>query len=88
MSSGKIQKAVRYTDAPFTGIIIDAKSFKDVDTGIVPQSTDFQVLIKALSWCFLSNAWIKDGQISVTINNPFDFQVTTDSWNALRIYWL
>lgn len=88
MAVSKIQKAVRYTDVPFSGIVVDAKSFKDVDTGIAPQSTDFQVLVKALSWCILGNAWIKDGQITVTVNNPFDFQVTTDSWNALRIYWL
>lgn len=88
MASGKIQKAVRYTDVPFAGIVVAAKSFKDVDTGIVPQSTDFQVLVKALSWCVLGNAWINNGQITVTVNNPYDFQVTTDSWNMLRIYWL
>lgn len=89
MATGTIKQIIpHHTDVPFSGHVIGAKTFADVNLGIAPLTQDYQVVAAALSWCFITNAWTTNGTITVTISNPYDFQVTTDAWNKLRIFWL
>lgn len=90
MASGKVEKAINYTDYSLPVTTFDPVSYKDFDTGIKPNGRRYWVAVKTLAWMTLSNYWTDSttGTIKFTIMNPSSTTFTTDSWNAIRIFWL
>ena len=88
MAVGKLNKEIKYANVNVGGLVVGPKAFINYDTGVVPETSEFQAVSRALSWVYILNAWVADNHIWVTLANPMDFEVTLDSWNSIRIFWL
>ena len=88
MATSTIKKtiaSVRFYAIPST--TLNAVSIKNFDTGIKPLGLRWCVLGSSLGFFHLGNFWYDtDTQsIHITIVNPTNITLTTDSWANVRI---